>query len=155
MAFYPVDDLKDDVIFLRLNHTADARPEKRWLPAYYFDICQMDGTKVGYCDLRIGHNEKTYIGGNIGYGIIEAHRGHRYAARACRLLFRQAGKHGMEYVIITCDPDNRASARTCELAGGTYLETASIPPDNEMYLEGKREAMIWKFSLAVDEHIRL
>ncbi len=52
MVFYPVDDLRDDMICLQLDHTCDARPEKRWLPAYYFNICLLDGTKIGHCDLR-------------------------------------------------------------------------------------------------------
>ena len=151
--FYPVGDLRDDVICLRLDHTCEAQPEKRWLPAYYFHICLPDGTKVGYCDLRIGHNEKTYIGGNIGYGIDEAHRGHHYAARACALLFRQAQKHRMAYVIITCVPENLASARTCELAGGRFVETAQIPEDNEMYAEGKRQVMIWRFDFKYSEFL--
>ena len=157
--FYPVDDLRSDEIYLELDRTGDAQPEKRWLPAYYFTICLRDGTKVGKCDLRIGHNEKTYIGGNIGYSIEEAHRGHHYAAKACALLFRQARKHQMEYVIITCDPENYASARTCELSGCRLLETAPIPKDNEMYAEGKRWVMIWRFDLPPvmleGEHIRL
>ncbi len=158
--FYPVEDLKDGVICLKLDHTCEAQPEKQWLPAYYFAICLTDGTKIGRCDLRIGHNAKTYIGGNIGYGIDVPFRGHHYAARACALLFRQAEKHRMEYVIITCDPDNRASARTCELAGGRYLETAPIPEDNEMYARGKRQVMVWRFDLTAPEmlegeHIRL
>lgn len=153
MIFYPVDDLKDDEIFLQLDHTCDAQPVKRWLPAYYFNICLLDGTKVGYCDLRIGHNDKTYIGGNIGYGIDETYRGHHYAARACALLIRQAKKHRMAYVIITCDPANYASARTCELAGGQYLETAPIPEDNEMYVEGKRQVMIWRFDFKYSEFL--
>ena len=148
MKFYPTDDLKEEEIFLRLDHVNDAQPEKRWLPAYYFDICRRDGTKAGHCDLRIGHNEKTYIGGNIGYAVDEPYRGHHYAARACRLLFRLANRHGMDYVIITCDPANRASARTCELAGGRYLETAQIPEDNEMYAEGKRQVMVYRFEIA-------
>ncbi len=151
--FYPVEDLRDDVICLQLDHTCEAQPEKRWLPAYYFHICLLDGTKIGYCDLRIGHNEKTYIGGNIGYGIDEAHRGHHYAARACALLFRQAQKHRMAYVIITCVPENLASARTCELAGGRFVETAQIPEDNEMYAEGKRQVMIWRFDFKYGEFL--
>ena len=122
-------------------------PEKRWVPGYYFDICLLDGTKIGHCDLRIGHNEKTYIGGNIGYGIDEPYRGHRYAAKACALLFMQARKHGMDHLYITCDPDNTASSRTCQIAGGEYIETADIPEDNEMYAEGKRRAMVYRFSL--------
>ena len=160
MEFYPTDDLKNSEIMLRLDRTSDAQPEKRWLPAYYFSICLPDGTKIGTCDLRIGHNDKTYIGGNIGYAIDAPHRGHRYAAKACGLLFRQAKKHGMDHVIITCVPENGASAATCKLAGGRYLETVPIPEDNEMFAEGKRQVMIWRFDLRdhdllKGEHIRL
>lgn len=108
--FYDTKDLRDGEIMLRLMTTCEAQPEKRWLPAYYFDICLLDGTTIGYCDLRLGHNDKTYVGGNIGYGIHEAYRGHRYAAKACALLFKQARKHGMDHLIITCVPENAASA---------------------------------------------
>ena len=145
--FYDVSDLKSQEIFLKLDRTTDAIPEKQWVPAYHFDICLSDGTKIGQCSLRIGHNRKTYIGGNIGYGIDEAYRGHHYAAKACALLFHQARKHNMEYLIITCLPSNKASSRTCELAGGTYIETADIPEDHEMYAEGKRQVMIYHFDL--------
>ena len=146
-VFYPVDDLRDGEIFLNLKRTAEAQPEKRWLPAYYFDICLLSGEKIGFCDLRIGHNDKTYIGGNIGYGIDEAYRGHHYAAKACDLLFRQARKHGMDHLFITCMPDNIASARTCEIAGGRYLETAQIPEDNEMHGEGKQLVKVYRFEI--------
>ncbi len=146
-VFQPTDDLFDAEIRLHLKEVREARPEKRWLPAYYFDICLRDGTKIGNCDLRIGHNEKTDIGGNIGYGIYPDWWGHHYAAKACALLFRQARKHQMKDLIITCDPANRASFRTCEIAGGEYIETADIPKENEMYAEGKRQVMIYRFDL--------
>lgn len=145
--FYDVSDLKDEEIFLKLTRTCDAQPEKRWLPAYYFEICLLDGTPIGFCDLRIGHNDKTYIGGNIGYGVDEAYQGNRYAAKACRLIFKQARKHGMEHLFITCVPENAASARTCEIAGGKLLEIADIPEDNEMYAEGKRQVKVYRFEI--------
>lgn len=148
--FYDVDDLRTDEIYLRLTETCEEKPEKRWLPAYYFDICLLDGTKIGGCDLRIGHNDKTYIGGNIGYAVDEEYRGNHYAAKACKLLFTQAKKHGLDYVIITCDPSNIASSKTCEYASGIYIETADIPEDNEMYAEGKRQVMIYRFDLKQD-----
>ena len=53
----------------------------------------------------------------------------------------------MDHLIISCQPSNVASARTCELADGTYVETADIPEDNEMYAEGKRQVMIYRFNL--------
>ncbi len=147
ITFFDPIGLSDGIISLSLQRTADAQPERRWLPAYYFAICLADGTPIGRCDLRIGHNEKTYIGGNIGYAIDEPYRGHRYAVRACKLLFRLARQHGMTHLFITCVPENAASARTCELAGGTYLETVPIPSDNEMYSEGKRWVRVYRFEL--------
>ena len=145
--FYDTEDLRDGEIMLQLERTAEGNPEKNWVPAYYFGICLADGTRIGQCDLRIGHNDRLYIGGNIGYGIDEGYRGHHYAVKACRLLFRQARKHGMDYVIITCDPGNTASARTCELAGGQYLETADIPEDHDMYERGFRQVLVYRFNL--------
>lgn len=146
-TFLDVSDLKSDEIFLRIERLCEAQPEKQWVPAYHFEICLPDGTKIGICDLRIGHNDKLYVGGNIGYTVDEPYRGHHYAAKACELLFRQARKHDLGYVIITCVPTNDASARTCELAGGTYLETIDIPEDNEMYAEGKRQVKVYRFEL--------
>lgn len=145
--FLDTSDLVNNEILLKLDRTADAIPEKSYVPAYYFNICLLDGTPIGYCDLRIGHNELLYLGGNIGYGIDEAYRGHHYALQAVKLLFTQARKHGMDRLFITCVPENKASSRTCELAGGKYVETAPIPPENNMYEEGKRQVMIYEFTL--------
>lgn len=145
--FFDVEDLRTKEIFLKLSKTCEEQPEKKWLPAYYFNICLLNGTIIGYCDLRIGHNEKTYIGGNIGYGIDEEYRGHHYAAKACELLFKQARKHSMNYLIISCVPNNIASSRTCEIVGGELLEIVDIPEDNEMYAEGKRTVKIFKFNV--------
>ena len=147
MEFLPVDGLRCSNIFLRLEKTCEAQPDKQWVPAYYFSVCLQDGTKIGYCDLRVGHNDRLYIGGNIGYGIDEAYRGHHYALKACELLFTLARKHHMGYVIITCDPENMASRRTCELAGGKYLETAAIPEWHNMYEEGMRRVRVYRFDL--------
>lgn len=140
-------DLSNSEISLRLTRTCEANPAKSWLPAYYFTIHTADGTEVGYCDLRIGYNDKVYIGGNIGYGVHKAYRGHHYSAKACALLFRQARKHGMDHLTISCQPENIASERNLQLAGGQFVEIADIPADNEMYAEGKRQVKVYFYSL--------
>lgn len=145
--FLDTIDLTSDEIILRLTKTTPAQPERAWLPVCFFDICLPDGTAIGRCDLRVGHNHKTYIGGNIGYSVDASYRGHRYAAKACALLFNLARRHGMDHLYITCDPDNLASARTCEIVEGQYLETAKIPEDNDMYAQGKRLVSIYRFAL--------
>ena len=96
---------------------------------------------------RSGHNESVYYGGNIGYRVHPAHRGRHYAGKACLLLFQLAEKHGMEYLYITCNPENMASRKTCEFAGGVLEGIVELPPDNDMYLEGERQKCIYRFSL--------
>ena len=145
--FYDTNFLKSSEVRLILERTAEGDPEKNWVPAYHFAICDTNDTKMGVCDLRIGHNEMLYYGGNIGYRIEEEYRGHHYAGKACRLLFELAKKHELGYVIITCDPDNTASRKTCEYAGGTLLEIAELPKDNDMRSRGETEKCIFRFDL--------
>ena len=146
--FLNTDHLKSDEITLRLVRTAQADPAKGWVPAYHFAICDTQGSEVGNCDLRIGHNTNLYYGGNIGYRVAEPYRGHHYAGKACRLLFGLAKMHSLGYVIITCDPENTASRKTCEYVGGKLLEIAPLPEDNDMRVEdGKTEVCVYRIEL--------
>ena len=148
MDFFDTMSLEDGEIKLVLDRTADADPVKGWVPAYYFVICSASGVRMGECDLRVGQNEGLYYGGHIGYTVYEEYRGHRYAARACRLLFSLAKKHGMDHLFITCNPDNTASKRTCERLGGELVEIAELPEDNDMRLrDGETEKCIYRFDL--------
>ena len=144
--FFDTIFLKNDEIILKLTKTTEEDPVKKWVPAYHFAICSPDGTKMGLCDLRIGHNDNLYYGGNIGYEIYPEFRGHHYAGKACKLLLQLAKKHELEYVIITCNPDNIASARTCEYAGGKLLEIAPLPPNSDMREKGETHKCIYKFT---------
>lgn len=145
--FLNTEFLAEGELCLRLTRTADADPVKGWVPAYYFDICDRQGNKMGQCDLRLGHNEKLYFGGNIGYRIEEEFRGRHYAEKACRLLFELARRHDLGYVIITCSNGNIASQRTCERAGGRLLEIAEIPADSDMRADGITHVRIYQFDL--------
>ena len=146
--FIDTEFLKNSEIKLVLERTAEGNEEKGWVPAYHFAICNLTGTKMGVCDLRLGHNDNLYYGGNIGYSIYEEYRGHHYAGKACLLLFELAKMHQLEYVIITCNPDNYASRKTCEYAGGELLEITVLPEDNDMRQKGETEKCIFKFSLS-------
>ena len=139
--------LKTDEIFLRLDKTSEGNPARNWVPAYYFTIMNHSGEELGSCDLRIGHNEQTYFGGNIGYAVHEQHRGHHYAAKACLLLFELARRHGLGHLIITCNPDNIASYKTCEHAGCTLVEIAELPADSDMRAHGETHKRIYRIDL--------
>ena len=149
--FFDTKFLRNDEIILRLRKTAPADSEKGYVPAYYFDICLAHtGKCIGACDLRIGHTQNVYYGGNIGYSIQEEHRGHHYAGKACLLLFELARLHNMDDLYITCSPENTASRKTCEYVGGTLETIADLPPDNEMYQKGDRKKCIYKVTLEKD-----
>lgn len=145
--FFDTGFLKNEEIQLVLEKTVDGDKEKNWVPAYHFSINDFNGTKMGVCDLRIGYNDNLYFGGHIGYTVFAEYRGNHYAGKACLLLFQLARKHNMQHLYITCNPDNYASRRTCEYAGGKLLETAELPEGNDMRDRGELEKCIYEFVL--------
>jgi tagatose 1,6-diphosphate aldolase len=120
-----------------------------YAPAYHFNM--LDGRSsevVGNISLRLGDSDYLVrYCGQIGYGVKIEHRGRHYAARACRLLFPLALSHGLDPLWITCNPDNLASRRTCELAGGRFVEIVDLPEDCDMYLRGERQKCRYRFDI--------
>lgn len=130
----------DGEITLRIASFSDADETKGYVPAYRFDIVrQSDGETVGEIDLRLGYVRNLYFGGNIGYSVKEGFRGHGYAAKACRLVFKIARAHRMPYVIISCRADNIASRKTLEALRGTLLETRVPPSYSSLYRLGEHD----------------
>jgi tagatose 1,6-diphosphate aldolase len=131
--------LADAELELVLISREPGDPLRSRVPAYNFEM-RVGGERVGTISLRLGHTEfiEKYAG-HIGYGVDLAHRGHHYAARACKLLFPIAKQHGFHVLWITCNPENVASRRTCERAGGQLIDIVDLPPDTEMYREGERQ----------------
>lgn len=146
--FMNTEFLRDGEIYLKCVKQAPADPVKDFSPAYHFAICALDGTEMGKCDLRIGHKEKLYYGGHIGYRVEEPYRGHHYAGKAVKLLLELAKRHEMGHIYVSCDPTNDASYKTCLYAGGKYLETVELPEDNDMRIEdGKTQVCVFRWDL--------
>ncbi len=146
--FLDVSDLKTGEISLKLRKQVPGNLKGDRLPDYRFYILDSRGNRVGECDLRVGHNEKVFYGGNIGYRVYENFRGNHYAAKAVTLLKILAKRHGMEFLYISCSPENKASYRTCEIAGGKLLGTFTLPADNDMRLrDGEEEKCVFKFTV--------
>ena len=143
-----MDFLKTEEISLRRIELDRDDPQRKWDPAFHFDILDHAGTRIGGCNLRLGHSEALYYAGNIGYQIDEPYRGRHYAGKACKLLFELARRHGMEYVIIVCAPSNQPSRKTCEWLGGELLEIAELPEDDKRrQLTGDSHRCIFRFEL--------
>lgn len=137
--FSDLDLLTDGTIDLVIEKRAPADPAKGYVPCYHYAITVHGRPdKIGSIRLRVGSVPSLLTAGHIGYDIDEAHRGHHYAARACQLLGRVIRVHGLRPVIITCDPENVASRRTCERIGASLRGIYDVPVDHEMYREGER-----------------
>lgn len=147
-SFYDFYDLSDGEIRLEIKEKIPADPEKDYCPAYELGIflCST-GEKAGRINLRIGDNENLFYGGHIGYAVDEAFRGHHYAAKACNIAKRIALFYGMEKLIITCNPDNWPSRKTCERIGAKLVEIADLPEHNEMYKRGDRQKCRYEWDI--------
>jgi len=119
-------------LILVWKHPGD--PAKKHVPSYEFKMRRIGRTqKAGYISLRIGSTRALRYRGHIGYRVNKRYRGHRYGARGCRLLLPLAHAHGLKSVWVSTGTRNKASQRTCELAGARYVDTVRIPKDHPIY----------------------
>jgi predicted acetyltransferase len=150
-AFYDPGSLVDGDLGLVLEEQYPGNPVRGWVPAYRFKMLRTaSGAEMGRIELRVGDTLALQrYSGHIGYHVRPRFRGHRYAARACRLLLPLARRHGMIQLWITCNPDNLASRRTCELAGAEFVEIVDLPKDSDMYRRGERQKCRYRLDLTV------
>ncbi|MGI8907277.1 MAG: GNAT family N-acetyltransferase [Candidatus Sumerlaeaceae bacterium] len=138
-TFLEFADAEDAELSVVLIGTTRPEPERHWAAAYDFEL-RVNGEHAGSINFRAQDTENLRLyGGHFAYGVEPEFRGHHYAERGVRLLLPFARAHGYADVIITCNPDNWASRRTCDRLGAELLEIVALPPDNDMYLEGERE----------------
>ncbi|MDN5764286.1 MAG: GNAT family N-acetyltransferase [Humibacillus sp.] len=92
-------------------------PEGR-VPSSYRWVVDADRV-VGTVALRHALNPALLVvGGHLGYAVEPGFRRRGVATAAVRLALSMASARGLDRVLITCDPDNVASARTIERVGG-------------------------------------
>ena len=80
--------------------------------------------------IRIRHGLTPWLeqeGGHIGYEVRPSYRGQGYGRQQLALTLDKLRQWGWERVLITCDADNRASARIIEANGGQLENIIFIP----------------------------
>jgi len=145
--------LSCDAISLICVKITPALPEKKWVPAYFFDVLKCNGDKVGEVTLRIGYTDGLYYGGQIGYAIDEAHRGNGYAAQACRLLASVAKFHKMTKLLITNEGSNTASQRVCEKLGARFVRKVELPNWHDLYEKGWQFVNVFEWTIAPNDEV--
>jgi tagatose 1,6-diphosphate aldolase len=121
--------LQDCELSLVLDQFMPSDPIREHVPVYHFNMVNTDSSLVmGAINLRIGVTDRLVLyRGQIGYSVKPEFRGHRFAARCLGLLVPLAARHQPNPLWITCDPDNIASRRTCEIAGAELVEIVDVP----------------------------
>ena len=100
---------------------------------------------AGEVALRIGESPELFYLGHIGYHVDPPFRGHGYAAKACRLCAPILREQGMRTVVITTDPGNVPSIRTCLRLGSELESTVSVPAGVQERLEisAEKHRFVW------------
>ena len=102
-------------------------PLKKTPPTYVFQIKSHNNETLGMIRLRLT-NDTDFLNyfGHVGYFIKTKARGHYYAAKALKMLLPLAKVHNITPLIITCNPDNIPSIKTCQKVGATHLKTLTF-----------------------------
>lgn len=83
--------------------------------------------EIGQISYRNGESRYIYYFGHIGYHIDPTWRGNGYAFAACRLISDVIAGDMKSSLVITCDPDNIPSRKTCEKLGCTLERIVEVP----------------------------
>ena len=87
-------------------------------------------------NIRHKLNEKLLLnGGHIGDGIRPSERGKGYGTRMIALALEKCRELGIDRVLMVCDRNNAASARTIVKNGGVM--------ENEIEVDGVVEQRYW------------
>lgn len=89
-----------------------------------------DGTAgpiVGRVSIRHELNDFLLnVGGHVGYGVAPEHRRRGHATEILRQSVALLAAEGVEKILVTCNDDNIASARTIEACGGVLEDVRPI-----------------------------
>jgi tagatose 1,6-diphosphate aldolase len=147
--FAAFHDLVDGPVRVRVEGRNPAEPDHGCVPKYECAIHRReDDVRVGRISLRVGSTPWLEMyAGHLGYAIDEEHRGHRYAAAACRAIRPIARHHGLFTLWITVTPDNIASRRTCEIIGADLVEVVDVPSGTDLYERGEEKKYRYRWEI--------
>ncbi|WP_234117288.1 GNAT family N-acetyltransferase [Clostridium hydrogenum] len=104
----------------------------------FLAIREEDNKLVGIINIRHELNEYLYnYGGHIGYSVRKDERRKGYAKEMLKVSLKECSKLGMSKVLLTCDVNNIASAKTIKACGGIL--------ENEVFKDGEVIQRYWIF----------
>lgn len=97
----------------------------------FLAVREEDNKLIGMINIRHALNDYLFnFGGHIGYSVRKDERRKGYAKEILKIALKECRKLGMKKVLLTCDADNIASAKTIKYCGG-ILEN-EVSEDGEL-----------------------
>lgn len=119
-----------------LDNLKEETAREGLVPATTYLAINNDGKLVGMIDIRHRLNDYLLrVGGHIGYSIRKCERKKGYATEMLGLALEECIKLGTKEVLITCDKNNTASAKTIINNGGKM--------ENEIYERDRITQRYW------------
>lgn len=129
------DVYEEWVKFVRDNEI-DSMRHTQVTASVYLGIREDDNRLVGVINIRHSLNDFLYnYGGHIGYSVRKSERRKGYAKEMLKFALEECRKLGLKKVLVACESDNIASAKTIKACGGIL--------ENEVPFEGKLTQRYW------------
>lgn len=118
------------------NNLPNETVRKGTVPATTFIVVSQEGSLIGMISIRHQLNDYLFhFGGHVGYSVRESERQKGLATEMLAMALNECKKLKISRILITCDKDNIASAKTI-LNNGGILE-------NELLEEKKIKQRYW------------
>lgn len=128
------EDAQAWLAHVRSMLTVETCPSHWVTSTLFVGVRKADGRIVGMLDLRHRLNELlAEWGGHIGYSVRPDERRKGYAKWMLAHALPEAKKLGIDRVLVTCNDNNIASARTIEANGGVL--------ENKLYVERAKQTI--------------
>lgn len=124
-----VNSAKEWIEENKLYESKETCPEGKVCSDTYIAVRESDNKLVGVIDLRHeieSHPILREWGGHIGYSVHPSERRKGYAKEMLRLNLDNARKLGLKKVMISCNEDNIASAKTIMANGGVFEKAVEV-----------------------------
>src|ERR1700690_1861282 len=131
---------------LQFSRIVPGEASRGVVPFYHYLILTTDDQVAGHINFRVGDTEHVRLcAGHVGFEVGEPFRGGGVAFSACRALAPFI-RSFYGTVIMTCDPDNRASLRTIERLGARFIDEVPVPPLDPHYQRGSRSKKRYRWT---------
>ena len=106
----------------RIQSIREINRENSVQTSTFFSRRISDGKLIGCIKIHHALTEELASGGHIAYGIRPSERGKGYGRKQLALGLEYARQLQMKRVVIACDKDNIASAKTAMSCGGRLIK---------------------------------